>query len=63
MIIRNAIPSDATFMAKCVMAGMHFYDFESDMPKLISLYSSLGFNLADHRHAFGVDFQRMVYNK
>ena len=34
---------------------------DSDMPHLISLYKSLGFVPADHRHAFGVDFQRMVF--
>lgn len=34
---------------------------DSDMPHLIKLYSSIGFVPADHRHAFGVDFQRMIY--
>ena len=34
---------------------------DSDMPHLIKLYSSLGFIPAGHRHAFGVDFQRMNY--
>ena len=41
MIIRDAILSDATFLAKCVMAGMHFYDFESDIPKNIEIYRRL----------------------
>ena len=31
------------------------------MPRLISLYESLGFIPADHRHAFGTDFLRMIY--
>lgn len=30
--LRNASPSDAPFLAKCVMAGMHFFDFESELP-------------------------------
>ena len=41
MTIRDAIPSDATFLAKCVMAGMHFYDFESDIPENIEIYRRL----------------------
>ena len=41
MIIRDAITSDATFLAKCVMAGMHFYDFESDIPENIEIYRRL----------------------
>ena len=28
---------------------------------LVRLYESIGFVQADHRHAFGVDFQRMIY--
>ena len=28
LTIRNAEPSDAPFLAKCILAGMHFYDFE-----------------------------------
>ena len=35
---------------------------DGDMPHLIRLYESIGFHLADHRHAFGVDFQRMIYS-
>ena len=34
---------------------------DSDMPHLISLYESIGFVPIEHRHAFGVDFQRMVF--
>ena len=49
MIIRNATPSDARFLAKCVMAGVQ------------SLYSSVGFTLDGYCHAFGVDFRKMVY--
>lgn len=30
--IRDARPSDAPFLARCILAGMHFYDFEGDMP-------------------------------
>lgn len=33
------------------------------MPHLIRLYSSVGFTLADRCHAFGIDFQRMVYSR
>ena len=28
MIIRDARPEDAPFLAKCIMSGMHLYDFE-----------------------------------
>jgi len=35
---------------------------DAEMPNLIGLYSSMGFVPADHRHAFGVDFLRMVYS-
>ncbi|MBR1705347.1 MAG: GNAT family N-acetyltransferase [Bacteroidales bacterium] len=35
---------------------------DSDMPHLVSLYSSIGFIPADHRQTFGVDFQRMIYS-
>lgn len=41
MTIRDAILSDATFLAKCVMAGMHFYDFESDIPENTEIYRRL----------------------
>lgn len=75
ILIRDAWPDDAPFLAKCIMAGMHFYDFESGIPEEddlfrrltacerrddIRLYESIGFVPADRRHAFGVDFQRMV---
>ena len=33
MTIRDATPSDAPFLAKCVLAGLHLYDFESEIPK------------------------------
>lgn len=35
---------------------------DSEYPHLIRLYESIGFVPADHRLAFGVDFQRMVYH-
>jgi len=41
MIIRDAKPSDAKFLAKCVMAGMHFYDFETEIPKNKDIYQRL----------------------
>lgn len=28
LTIRDAKPSDAPFLAECILAGMHFYDFE-----------------------------------
>ena len=34
---------------------------DSEMPHLVSLYESLGFVPEEHRHAFGTDFQRMVF--
>ena len=43
--IRDARPEDAPFLAKSIMAGMHVYDFVPE----------------SHRHAFGVDFQRMIF--
>ena len=33
---------------------------DSDFPYLVRLYESAGFKPADHRHAFGVDYQRMM---
>jgi len=33
IVIRDATPEDAPFLAKCIMAGMHFYDFETDIPE------------------------------
>lgn len=35
---------------------------DSQMPRLVSLYGSLGFVREEIRHAFGTDFQRMVHN-
>ena len=29
--IRDARPSDAPFLADCILAGMHFADFDSDI--------------------------------
>lgn len=52
MIIRDARPSDAPFLAECILAGMSH---------LINLYASIGFVPADHRNVFGTDFLRMVY--
>lgn len=34
---------------------------DSGMPHLVSLYESMGFTPAEHRHAFGTDFLRMLY--
>ena len=28
LIIRDAVPEDAPFLAECIMAGMHFCDFD-----------------------------------
>ena len=33
MLIRDATPEDAPFLAKCLIAGMHFYDFETEIPE------------------------------
>lgn len=41
MIIRDAKPEDAPFLAKCIMAGMHFYDFETDVPEETKIYRRL----------------------
>ena len=41
MIIRDAHPEDAPFLAKCIMAGMHFYDFETDTPEGSDIYARL----------------------
>ena len=40
-IIRDARPDDAPFLAKCIMAGMHFYDFETDIPGEKDIYERL----------------------
>ena len=39
--IRDAGPEDAPFLAKCVMAGMHYYDFEPIKPEMEGFYQSL----------------------
>ena len=31
LLIRDARPEDAPFLAECIMAGMHFHDFGEDM--------------------------------
>ena len=38
---RDATPSDAPFLAKCIMAGMHFYDFETQTPAERDIYDRL----------------------
>ena len=40
-IIRDAHPDDAPFLAKCIMAGMHFYDFETEIPADSDIYERL----------------------
>jgi len=40
-IIRDARPTDAPFLAKCIMAGMHFYDFETDIPDDSDIFERL----------------------
>ena len=34
---------------------------DARMPHLICIYESMGFEPADHRHAFGTEFLRMIY--
>lgn len=41
MIIRDARPEDAAFLAKCLIAGMHFYDFETEIPENKDIYLNL----------------------
>lgn len=41
MLIRDATPEDAAFLAKCLIAGMHFYDFETEIPKNKDIYLNL----------------------
>ena len=41
MIIRDARPEDAPFLAKCLIAGMHFYDFETEIPEYKDIYYDL----------------------
>ena len=31
-IVRDALPSDAPFLAQCILAGFHLYDFEPEGP-------------------------------
>jgi len=40
-IIRDARPDDAPFLAKCIMAGMHFYDFETELPDDADIFGRL----------------------
>ena len=40
-LIRDASPEDAPFLAKCIMAGMHFYDFETEIPPQKEIYERL----------------------
>ena len=40
-VLRDATPSDAPFLAKCIMAGMHFYDFETEVPEDTNIYERL----------------------
>lgn len=41
MLIRDATPEDAVFLAKCLIAGMHFYDFETEIPENKDFYLNL----------------------
>jgi len=41
LILRDALPSDAPFLAECIMAGMHFHDFETDIPADREIYERL----------------------
>ena len=41
MLIRDATPEDAAFLAKCLIAGMHFYDFETEIPENKDIYLNL----------------------
>ena len=50
--IRRGIEEGFTRIALVADAGM---------PHLVSLYESIGFSQAEHRYAFGTDFQRMVF--
>lgn len=37
-IVRDAQPSDAHFLAQCILAGFHVYDFEPEGPQNKELY-------------------------
>lgn len=41
LTIRDATPADAPFLALCVMAGMHFHDFETEIPEDRDIYEGL----------------------
>ena len=41
MTIRDARPEDAPFLAQCLLAGMHFFDFETEVPQNEALYRRL----------------------
>ena len=41
MTLRDARPEDAPFLARCIMAGMHFYDFETPEPEDTDIYRRL----------------------
>ena len=41
LTLRDASPADAPFLAGCIMAGMHFYDFETEVPKERDIYDRL----------------------
>lgn len=41
MIIRDAQPSDTPFIAQCILAGFHLYDFEPEGPRHKTMYSLL----------------------
>lgn len=41
IIIREARAEEAPFLAKCIMAGMHFYDFETEVPEDEQIYLRL----------------------
>ena len=36
---------------------------DRDLPHLVRLYESVGFRKADIRHIFGVEFQRLVFER
>lgn len=40
-IVRDALPSDAPFLAQCILAGFHLYDFEPEGPKDKEVYRLL----------------------
>ena len=41
MTLRDARPEDAPVLARCIMAGMHFYDFETPEPEDTDIYRRL----------------------